>query len=51
MPTGHLGIGPGLIDEHESVRVEIELPLEPLLALLQEARAVQLDSVRSLFCA
>ena len=42
IPTGHPGIGPGLIDEYESVRVEIELPLEPRFAPHQDIGTILL---------
>ena len=45
----HVGRGPGLVDEDELVRIEIELPLEPLLAPLQDVGAVLLGRVRRLF--
>jgi len=30
----HLGVGAGLVDEHEAVRVEVELAFEPRAATL-----------------
>ena len=41
--------GPGLVDEHQPVRIEIELALEPVLAPLQDVGAVLLGGVRRLF--
>jgi transposase len=45
----HVRGGPGLINEDEALRIEIELAVEPLLALLQDVRTVLLDRVTSLF--
>ncbi len=39
---GHVGGSPGLVDEHEAPRVEVELILEPGFAPLQDVRAVLL---------
>ena len=41
--------GPGLVDEHESAGIEIELGVEPVLAPLQDVRTVLLGRVRGLF--
>jgi len=49
MATGHVGGGPRLIDEHEAFRCQIELALEPVLALPQDVGAVLLDRVPGLF--
>src|SRR6478672_13143306 len=46
---GHLGRGPGLIDEHQAFGLEIELPLEPVPTPLQDIRSVLLGSMRRLF--
>ncbi len=46
---GHVGRGPGLIDEHEMRRVEVELALEPGLAPLQDVGAVLLGGMGRLF--
>ena len=46
---GHAGRGPGLVDEHQTFRVEIELALEPLFATLQDVRTVLLGGVGRLF--
>lgn len=51
MATRHVGRGSGLVDEHQSIRVEIELILAPLLAADQAVGAVLFGGVRSLFCA
>ena len=47
--SGHVGGGPGLVDEHQALGVEVELVLEPGLAPLQDVRAVLLGGVRRLF--
>ncbi|GAA5263619.1 hypothetical protein ACOSOMT5_P0039 [Acidiphilium sp. MT5] len=41
--------GPGLVDKDEAIRVQIELAIEPVLALLQDIGAVLLGSAASLF--
>jgi hypothetical protein len=54
MAARHVGRGPGLVDEYQTVGIEIELALEPLFALLQDVGAVLLDGVRGdylKFCA
>ena len=47
--AGHVRRCPGLIDEDELLRFEIELPLEPVLASLQDVGPVLLGCVRGLF--
>jgi hypothetical protein len=49
MAAGHIGGGPGFVDEDEALRVQIELAIEPVLALLQDVGAILLDGVASLF--
>jgi hypothetical protein len=49
MAAGHVGGGPGLVDEHEALGFQIELAIEPVLALLQDIGAVLLDGMASLF--
>jgi hypothetical protein len=49
IPARHVGRGPGLIDEDEAFRVEIELSLEPVLAPLHDVRSILLAGVRGLF--
>ena len=49
MAAGHVGGSPGLVDKDEAIRVQIELAIEPVLALSQDIGAVLLDSVASLF--
>jgi len=47
--SGHVGRGPGLIDEDETLGIEIELRLEPGLAALQDVRPILFAGVRGLF--
>jgi hypothetical protein len=49
MGAGHVRLRPGLIDEHQALRVEIGLGVEPSAPALQDVRAVLLDRVASLF--
>jgi hypothetical protein len=49
MAAGHVGGGPRLVDEHEALGVEIELAVEPALALLQDIGPVLLDRVPGFF--
>ena len=49
MQSGHLGAGPGLVDEHEAVRIEIELALEPRLAPAQDVGTILLGGMPGLF--
>jgi len=42
MAARHVGGRPGLIDEHKTVRVEIELAVEPVLAAFQDVGTVLL---------
>lgn len=49
MAAGHVGRGPGLVDEDEALGVEVELAVEPGLALAQDVRAVLLARVPDLF--
>lgn len=51
MAAGHVGRGPGLINEQQPVWVKVELAVEPGLALPQDVGAVLLDGVASLFFA
>lgn len=41
--------GRGLVDEHEALGIEIELAVEPGLALLQDVGPLLLGRVRGLF--
>ena len=47
--AGHLRRGPGLVDEDETLGVEIDLAVEPVLAPLQDVGAILLAGVRGLF--
>ena len=38
-------------DEHQALGIEVELPVEPVVAPFQDVRAILLDSVASLFSA
>lgn len=49
VPPCHVRRGPGLVDEDEARRIEIELLVEPLLAAPQDIRPLLLGSVRRLF--
>jgi hypothetical protein len=40
MAARHVGGRPGLIDEHKTLRVEIELAVEPVLAAFQDVGTV-----------
>jgi hypothetical protein len=45
----HVGGSPGFIDEHEAIRREIELPLEPVPTASQDVGAVLLRGMGCLF--
>jgi hypothetical protein len=49
MAPGHVGRRPSLVDEDQRVGIEVELPIEPVEALLQNVRAILLDGVSGLF--
>lgn len=49
MGARHVGRRPSLVDEHQSVRVKVELVIEPVLALPQDVGALLLDGMGSLF--
>ena len=49
MTAGHVGCGPGLVDEHQALGIEIELPLEPGLAPAQDVRTGLLARMSGLF--
>lgn len=49
MTTGHVGGGPGLVDEDQTLWIEIELGLEPGQALLQDVGPILLGGVGGLF--
>ena len=46
---GHLGRGPGLVDEDQAFRFQTGLALEPGLATTQNVRALLLAGVRGFF--
>ena len=48
-PAGHLGVGPGLINEDKLLRVEIRLGVEPRLTRPPYVGALLLAGVRRLF--
>jgi hypothetical protein len=45
----HVGLGSGLVDEDEPLRVEIRLGLEPGLAPLQDVGTILFAGVRGVF--
>ena len=45
----HVGGSPGLVDEDEPLRVQVQLAIETGLALFQDIEAVLLGRVRGLF--
>ena len=47
--AGHVGGGPGLVDEDEAFGFEVDLTVEPVPALSQDVGAVLLDRVPGLF--
>jgi len=47
--AGHVGGGPGLVDEDETLGFEIDLTVEPVPALPQDVGTVLLDRVAGLF--
>jgi hypothetical protein len=49
MAAGHVGEGPRLVDEDQTLVIKIELTIEPALALSQDVGPVLLDSMASLF--
>jgi hypothetical protein len=49
MAAGHVGGGPGLIDEDQTLRIEVELVVEPAPPLPQDVGPVLLDRVPGLF--
>ena len=49
MGAGHVGLRPGLVDEHEPRGVEVGLALEPGLSPLQDIGPLLLAGVRGLF--
>ena len=51
MPACHVGAGPRLVDEHQSIRIKIELTLEPGPAPAKDVGPLLLGGVRGLFYA
>lgn len=52
MAAGHVRRGLCLVDEDEALRIEIELVVEPVLALLQDVEPILLNRLPGhLFCA
>ena len=49
VPARHLGGGPGLVDEHQSARIEVELAVEPGRASRYDIGSGLLVCVRRLF--
>lgn len=49
MAAYNVGSGPGLIDEHGTLRQQIDLALEPVMTLLQDVGSVLLDGMASLY--
>lgn len=49
MGAGHVGGGPGLVNEDELSRIEVELFIEPALALFQDVGTALLYRMASLF--
>ncbi len=47
--AGHIGRGPGLVDEDQALGIEIGLTVEPRLTLPQDVGTVLLDRVPGLF--
>ena len=45
----HVGCRPGLVDEHQFQRIEVELAVEPSPPLFKDVRAVLFAGVRRLF--
>jgi hypothetical protein len=51
MAAGHVGRGPGFVDEHETFGFQIDLTVEPVVPLLQDVGPVLLDAWPVFFCA
>lgn len=49
MAAGHVGGGPGFINEHEAFGLQIDLTIEPVVPLIQDVGPVLLDCMSSLF--
>jgi hypothetical protein len=49
MASRQVGRGPGLVDEDEAIRIELELVLEPGFAPLQDVGTILLGGMGGLF--
>ena len=49
MAAGHVGRGPGFVDKHEPLGVEVELAIEPVMPLAQDVGPVLFDRMPSLY--
>ena len=49
MATGHVGLGPGLIQEHEATWIQLALPALPPAAAARDVRPVLLGSHQAFF--
>ena len=49
--AGHIGRGPGLVDEDQALGIEIEQTVEPRPTLSQDVGTALLNRVPGLFCA
>ena len=47
--AGHVGGGPGLVDEDEAFGIEVDLTVEPMPTLSQDVGTVLVDRVPGLF--
>ena len=47
--AGHVGLRPGLVDEDQPLRVQVELALEPRMPAFQDVGPLLLAGVRGLF--
>jgi hypothetical protein len=50
MAVGHVGSGPGLIDENQSLRIENQQSNQPAVLLPQDVEPVLRDYCPRLFC-
>ena len=47
--AGHVGLGPGLVDEHQTAWIKPGLMASPALALARHVQAVLLDGEQAFF--
>jgi hypothetical protein len=47
--AGHVGLRPGLVDEDEALRIEVELAIEPGFAPLQDVGTILFRGMGGLF--